>query len=76
MQELGARRKAWLAEGALIRNDIPAAARRAMIRRGVSGETVAQELGMTRQSLWALLIKSDQEWVSWFRKNVGTDRMR
>ena len=76
VQELGRRRKAALAEIEAVRQEIPAAARRAMQRRGINGERVAQELGMARQSLWRILNDSQEHGIEWFQRNVGTSPLK
>jgi len=74
--DLGERREAWLKEGDAIRAAIPGLTRRAMSLRSVSIATVAYALGMRRQSLRELLLKSDASWMEWYSLNfdssVGT----
>jgi predicted transcriptional regulator len=73
MSELGARRREWVKEGIAIKAAIPDAARRAMRKRGVSAQTVAEALGVTRQTVHNALAADTQKWVADFKRTVGAE---
>jgi len=73
MSALGARRREWLAEGEAIRAELPGAARRAMRKRGVSAQTIAEVLGCTRQTVHNALRADTQAWIADFKRTVGAE---